>query len=154
MAVVLVLSMGVCAFGAVINADNGTDETTATYTENQTFVVTIPSKIEVAKKDAAPTPSTVSASNVMIPADKTLNVMVASYNGWELRSEEDGRMGYGLYVDGGSTALVSNAPVLTVESGNETGSASLTAQLTGEPTKSGEFTDWLTFTVKVVDTAQ
>ena len=154
MVVVLVLSMGVCAFGAVINAENGTGETTATYTENQTFVVTIPWKIEVAKKDATPTPATVSAANVKIPSDKTLKVMVASYNAWELRSEEGGRMRYGLYADGSGSALASGNSVLEVESGNETGSASLTAQLTGEPTQSGEFTDWLTFTVKVVNTAQ
>ena len=149
LAVAMVLSMGVCAFAAEVSTDGGTQQTTATYNEAQTFVVTIPSDIAVAKKDAQATAVTVSAADVVIPADKTLKVTVSSENGWKIVSEEGGSFAYGLHVGAGE-ALAEGGEVLSVANGIATGSASLTAKLTENVTKSGTFTDNLTFTVKLV----
>lgn len=148
LAVAMVLSMGVCAFAAEVSTDGGTQDTTATYTEGQTFVVTIPSDIAVAKKGAQATPVTVSAADVVIPADKTLKVTVTSKNSWTVKSPEGGSFAYGLHVGEGE-ALANNGEVLSVVNGTATGNASLTAKLTEEVTKSGTFTDTLTFTVKL-----
>lgn len=150
LSVAMVLSMGVCAFAAEVSNDGGTQETTATYTEPQTFVVTIPSDITVAKKDGQATPVTVSAADVVIPANATLKVTVASTNEWLVKSPEGGDLHYGLYVDSKEDALATNGEVLSVVNGTATGSASLTAKLTEVATKSGTFTDTLTFTVNLV----
>lgn len=151
MVLIMALAMSVPAFAADVDqeSDPKTGDMLATYTEAQTYTVTIPDTIDVAKQGDAAVAVTVSASDVVIDANQTLKVTVSSANTWKLVSEEGGEFNYGLYKGAETNALGNHAEVLSVAAGTATGSVALSAKLTEAVTKSGTFTDTLTFTVAV-----
>lgn len=143
----LTLSLSIPVFAAGNNTlnqatDSGT--TTATYRKDKAYTVTIPADITVGGEAI-----TISASGVMIDPKDTLKVKVSSANGWEV-SYQDVSLAYHLVMN--STEVRDNdTVVLSVAAGTPTGSQKLTAALDSDVnvTKSGAYTDTLTFTVSI-----
>ena len=149
LAVLIVLSCTVGAMAAPVTGDSGS--TVVTYTESTSYTVTIPETITISKTASN---QTVSASDVIIPTGKALNVAVSSANyadsSWYVVNTSDNTEKLSYTIKKGDTAVANNDTVLTVAAGDTNGdSASLTLQLTGTATKADTYEDTLTFTVSV-----
>lgn len=142
----LALSLSIPAFAAdnTLNSTTQSGNTTATYTMAKSYTVTIPDAITVGGSAI-----TVKAENVVIDPKDTLEVKVSSANGWNLTYQGD-RLAYHLAKDS-TEVKTDNALVLSVAAGTATGSQALTAALNSDVTvtKSGTYTDTLTFTVSI-----
>ncbi len=143
----------VTAFADQTLSSGGTTsgQTTVTYTQADSWTVTIPDTINIASPDAAN--DKVSATNVKIAEGDKLTVTVTSKNGWHLKQGDTGTgLEYELKADSGE-ALTDGGTVLTVEAGTTTGEAALTATLKGTAsnysTGNEAYTDELTFNVNV-----
>ena len=144
LAMVLVLSMCMTVSAATIDKNSEqTATTTATYTKGEGYTVTIPADITVGGEAIS-----ISAADVMIDPGETLKVSVASANSWKVKNGEEA-LAYKLN-DGTADIKADDTVVLSVAAGTATGSVDLTAELDNvTATKSGTYTDTLTFTVAV-----
>lgn len=140
-----------------LNSTTPTGSTTVTYTQAQSYTVTIPSEITLQPYNASTntTTLTVSASNVVIDYGKVLKVTVSSGNVWKVvdkvNTSSTDTWAYTLKKSEITLDNSTNNEVLSVAAGTATGSQELTAQLSQAITKSGTYEDILTFTVSVTD---
>ena len=148
----MVLSMGMTAFAADISIDGGSQNVTVTYGTSESFLVTIPASITILDEVSD---FQISASNVMIGANKEL---VVEINGddyvdkWELIdvANPDNRLEYAIQGPNGN--VKNNDTVLSVLSGeahDSTKTADFVFVRMDEATKSGTYTDTLTFTSEI-----
>lgn len=117
-----------------------------------TYVVTIPTYIDVAEKDGAPTEYSVVAKDVLIPYNTNLTVAV-DYDILELSGNT---LAYKMQADpqsasGALADIATGATVLTAAAGDPTAvtTSQIGAVLTADPLYSGNWTDTVTFTVSV-----
>lgn len=155
----MLLSMGTTAFASNISTDGGSQDVTVSYGMSQSFVVTIPSSINIA--DVSEIASLeVSASNVVIPHGTVLEIVITGddyVSDWELidTAENTNKLRYAILAED-TTVVRSGDVVLSVASGeapNSTVSEDLAVAIMENVTKAGSYTDTLTFTVSVEDTS-
>ncbi|MDE5995080.1 MAG: hypothetical protein K2G60_06170 [Oscillospiraceae bacterium] len=136
--------------GKVVDDNNTEDPTDDTV--QGTWSVTIPTYINVAKKDSVPTEYSVVAKDVLIPYDTNLTVAV-DYDALELSGNT---LAYKMQADpqssnGTLADITTGATILTAAAGNPTAvtTSQIGAVLTAKPVYSGIWTDTVTFTVTV-----
>ena len=111
------------------------------------YTVTIPATVELG--NAASATATISAENVTLPTDKTLQVTVNGPFTATLVGKTDVTAQYTIQKDG--TALESGDPVLTAQNG-ESPKIPLTFVKPDAAPYAGSYTGTVTFTVSVGDT--
>lgn len=131
--------------------DKGTEDPSDDVVQG-TWSVTIPTYIDVAEKDGAPTEYSVTAKDVLIPYETNLTVTV-DYDILELSGNT---LAYKMQADpqseNGSLAdVATGSTILTAAAGEPTAvtTSQIGAVLTAEPLFSGNWTDTVTFTVSV-----
>ena len=156
LASIMMLSMATTSFAADISTDGASQDVTVTYGTSQSFVVTIPSSINLNEEGRGG--ESLTASNVMIPANAVLEISISGndyVDGWELIdvSEPTNKISYTIQEDTNCTEVYSGDVVLSVKSGeayDSVASQYLRFWLNEEITKAGTYTDTLTFNVDVI----
>lgn len=148
LAVLMLCSVSVTAFAADLDKGNNVGSMTVSYGVDEGYVVTIPADVTVSTDGVE---TTLSASNVLLPDGKTLNVSVASANGFKLEYA-DSKIPYTVSV-GNTEQTNVTFTALSITSGTTSGSVKLTFKTTNADiagaTKAGNHTDTLTFTCGV-----
>ena len=153
---VMLLSTTIPAFAADVTTDGGAQETLVTYGMSEFFTVVIPADFDI---DGATKKATadVSATNVMISHDAVLEVTISGndyVDGWELidTAEATNKLTYTIGSTAGGADIVNGSVVLAVAAGeawDTTTTETMHFTVVDELTKSGAYTDTLTFTVGV-----
>lgn len=158
LALVLVFVLSVSAGAGTIEDTPGTGTTAVEYVVAQEFTVTIPEKVELQSGTPAGTNTgDVSVTGAIIEFGKNLTVTITNATnyggspaGFRLLDDgtTDNYLSYTIENEG--VSVLKDTAFLTVPAGTATGSVTLTFTAS-PPTKSGTYTDTLTFTVAIVD---
>lgn len=165
LALVLGASTPIMAANKTLTPTTPSDTTNVTADVTEAYTVTIPETIAFANPlitsgtnwTTQTVNDAVSASNVLIPSDKLLQVSVGDPEDLYVRSNnnEDTDVNFTVTVNGSTTPLdESNAVVLTKTAGEPgtTVSASLTLTQSTLAQYSGDYKGTMTFVCKLVDT--
>ena len=150
----MLTSTAIPAFAGNITTDGEAGKTIVSYGMSESFTVIIPSDFNIYDGEAT---ANVSAENVMIGNGKFLVVRISGddyIDSWELidQQENNNRLEYVIGSANGANDIVNNSPVLIVAAGesyNSTVTETLYFTVVDELTKSGTYTDTLTFTVNI-----
>lgn len=123
---------------------------TVEYGVDESYVVSIPTQIDMTLTGT--TNVTVGANNVYLPRAKTLTVDLSSaaHNGsWQLTLEvfTDSKVAYSIKL--GETEVQNGGEILACSGGTPTAETELAFSITGDPKRSGNYMDTLTFTVSI-----
>lgn len=148
MAVVMVLAMSAPVFAAELSGSDESGTVDVTYGVAQGYQVTIPENFDL--QVGQDVEKSVSAQNVLIPEGNTLKVAMQSLNNLAV-VYKGSSIAYTVKV--GEAAFTNGENVLSLVSGNTSGSAALkfttTSAQVAAATKAGDHTDTLTFTCSV-----
>lgn len=128
--------------------------TTLTYEVDPSFTVTIPDAVSLSKADGTGSSTVKVSAGVLIPFGEVLTVKVSSaqYGDSSFRLKTavtDDYLKYTIKLGAATEALANNATVLTISEKNAADTTVTLNYAAETPTKSGEYTDKLTFTVAV-----
>ena len=139
-----------------------TDSSTVTAAVSNAYTVTIPETIDFGKLtkdstgDALIKDLTVSATDVVIPADKKLNVTVkgsGASDAFTITTTGGGNMDYDVYntTDTTGTSISPNSTFKDFEAGNPSATQTVNGKvkLKNAPVHSGDYTGTLTFTCSI-----
>ena len=120
------------------------------YNMGSSYEITIPASVTFTDSETT-VERALQARNVRIDADKALNVMVSSENGFKMVNH-DASMDYHIIINYASTPEGNHFNILKVKAGESSGWAILqfvTELSKGEALYAGNYTDTLTFQVSV-----
>ncbi|EET59669.1 hypothetical protein BRYFOR_08285 [Marvinbryantia formatexigens DSM 14469] len=161
LALVAAGSISMMASAATVDQDNQTSSTTVTYSMPSSYTVTIPEAVKIGE-DGTGTGEVSIAANPILPAgqeyvqvqidkgkhwtNSTWSMMILDENGKALGKE----LRYWITKTGTWKTVYENTPLLELKKGSAVGaSTTLTFALEEKPTTSGDYTDTLTFMVKL-----
>jgi len=135
--------------------DTGSKNVTVSYGMGESFMVTIPANFAI--DSSAKATANISASNIMIGSNKSLKVYISGHDyddSWQLIDETEplNTLTYTIGSTEGGNDIVNNSIVLSVAAGeayNSTVIETLYFTVVDDLTKSGTYSDVLTFTVDV-----
>lgn len=155
---VMAMSLGVPAIAAEITNNDAQQSanTTVKYGLDEGYIVVIPDSV-VIDVETEKGQATLSAENVLIGYNKTLNVRVSGNDysdAWELidTADANNKLKYTIGKTDGADDVVNNTVVLSTEAGanyNSKVEQVLYFELDEVVTKAGSYVDTLTFTVNV-----
>lgn len=152
----LVMLFSLCIpVSAASLSDTGNKDVTVTYGTSENFIVTVPANFEI--DETAKAVAEISASDVMIASGSTLEVYISGddYDGsWKLidSAENNNTLTYVIGSSEGASDIINGSTVLTVEAGeayDSTVSEKMYFEVIDTLSKSGIYTDTLTFIVEV-----
>lgn len=155
LATAMVSSLPTFATDITQESDSNSATTNLTYKVDKTYKVTIPDDVTNLTSESK---LTVEVADVVIDTGETLSVNIASTNGWTLNDTKDAdnalayELALGETLEDGANALADDDVVLSVAAGTATGSQIISVKSIAAATKSGTYTDTLTFTVDVTET--
>lgn len=145
----------------ISKADVVSKSVTVTYTQPESYTVTIPSASVTLEQEQSSL--TVSASDVVISTGNTLKVTVKGSTstdpqpgeeGWYLKNKSGDKISYDVKKkttdeSASDTSVLSGGEILAVTAGTNTGSVELLLTKPTGATKADEYTGYLTFDVQV-----
>ena len=146
------LQIPIDSFAEEINQDSKekSAEINVNYNMGSSYEITIPASVTFTDSETT-VERALQARNVRIDADKALNVMVSSENGFKMVNH-DASMDYHIIINYASTPEGNQFNILKVKAGESSGWAILqfvTELSKGEALYAGNYTDTLTFQVSV-----
>lgn len=151
LAIVMMAAISVPAFAA-FDQSNKSAQITVSYGISEKYTLSVPADVDLTLDAETNAQQTLTASNVVIPANKKLVVSVTSTNTWNMLATDgsgNAAVPYTLKLDSSSNAIVDKtATILEVTPGSlntaASGSVILNFATTGT-SQSGKWADTLTF---------